>query len=359
MSQQQAKEVEDDANLISRIEARLSQVSSRRLRGSSDSSFWSSPSALWRDETYRGTWYTHAKRFWDDAVVAPPTLNGVLGGFSALDGPDRKFSSAFLREAINPVFGFVAADVGAGIGRVVKHVLLPLGAGRVDLVEQSVPLLRAAPEFITTRDEFGAGGEDECARCRFVCAAMQSWQGKRNVYDVIWAQWSIAHLTDADFVAFLRRSRYALKAGGILVIKDNVLHTNDTDDLFYVDEDDRSMCRSYAYFRALFDEADAVIHLERQQPVQRPNASPDESAFPADIYPVYMWALTWPRDNSKEGEGLTSADEEGEEVSSNPSLADQKELSPTNTNDDDEKHGDGPAVDTTIRGLGDNLVLGW
>ncbi|KAJ8609715.1 hypothetical protein CTAYLR_008448 [Chrysophaeum taylorii] len=271
--------------LVDRIEKRLVDRGCR-LSGSSDAQFWASPKALWQDKAYRESWYSVAKQYWEDAVIAPPTLNGVLGGFAHLDAPDSAFSRRFLRDAkIRP--GFVAADMAAGIGRVCKHVLLPSGASRVDVVEQSTSLLRAAPDYVAQPDELG-GGEECAAQCRFVRAAMQEWRPAAT-YDVVWVQWSVGHLTDVDFVAFLVRCRDALAPNGIVVVKDNVLHTKcSDDDAFYVDDDDRSICRSLAYYRSVFDEAEAQVILERKQPVE-----PANDAFPNDIYPVFAWALAW------------------------------------------------------------------
>ena len=57
---------EEDA-VVSQIEERL-LARNCRLAGSSDSCFWESPRAFWRDDAYRNTWYSHAKRYWEDAV---------------------------------------------------------------------------------------------------------------------------------------------------------------------------------------------------------------------------------------------------------------------------------------------------
>lgn len=324
----------EEEPLVLRIETRLALGGRRKLNGSSDSSFWASPLALWRDETYRKTWYVHARRYWEDAVVAPPTLNGVLGGFAQLARPDAAFSLRFLREAVPHMQpGFAAADIAAGIGRVAKHVLLPAGAGHVDVIEQSASLLRAAPDFLSARDG-DMGGDEACVKCRFLCSAMQRWVTRPGDYDVIWVQWSVGHLTDADFIAFLFTCRNALRQGGILVVKDNVLHdSSDVEaDAFYVDDDDRSVCRSLAYYRALFDEAGAVIALERQQPV-----GTGSDAFPADIYPVFAWALTWPDSHDSRPASLrayTARSNPGDDVQA-------------------------PPADTCVRGLGEHSIYGW
>lgn len=307
-----------DVDLCARLEERLRRCG-RSIRGASDSSFWESPSALWSDEAYRLTWYAHAKRYWEDAVVAPPTLEGVLGGFGRLDGADVAFSKHLLAELGLPP-GFAAADLAAGIGRVTARVLIPSGAGSVDVVEQSGPLLNAAPEFV---------GCDE--KCRFMRCAMQQWKPEAGAYDVVWIQWCVGHLTDADFVAFLATCRDALRPGGLVVIKDNVLHDSAAPeaDAFYVDDDDRSLCRSLAYFRALFDELRADVRVERRQPTQ------GDLAFPTDIYPVFAWVLDFPEDDHGA-----------------PPRAGNRRPEP-----DLVETATGP--DAEIRGLGNNHLRGW
>ena len=283
------------------VAALVEQVLARKrtaVHGSSDASTWPSPSALWRDASYRGTWYDRAAAYWRDHHAAPPTVDGVLGGFANLDAPDAAESRALLRRvaaARGTKSDFVAADVAAGIGRVAKHVLLACGAARVDVLEQSAPLLRAAPAFVDAPGESGGvavGGN--AANCRFVESAMQTWRPAAKSYDVIWTQWCVGHLTDSHFVRFLDRCRAALTDRGFLVIKDNCLRgtnapeSNDDDEAFVVDDDDRSVCRTRAYYLALFETAGATILEEAQQPIAGP------TAFPDDIYPVLTWALAWP-----------------------------------------------------------------
>ena len=220
----------------------------------------------------------------------------MLGGFAALDDPDVRASRRVLA-ALAPPPDFKGADVAAGIGRVAKHVLLAGGAGAVDVLERSRPLLEAAPAFVDAPAEAGGvpvGGR--AGRCRFIASSFEDWAPPPRAYDVIWAQWCVGHLTDAHFVRFLARCRAGLKAGGALVIKDNCLRGLAAagaalgDEAFVVDDDDRSVCRSRAYFRALFDDAGATVVDERQQTT----AAGDAEAFPDDIYPVLTWALKWP-----------------------------------------------------------------
>lgn len=58
-------------------------------------------------------------------------------------------------------------------------------------------------------------------------------------YDLIWNQWCLGHLTDAQLVKFLKKCCSALKPGGWIVVKEN-LSTSD-EDVF--DETDSSVTR--------------------------------------------------------------------------------------------------------------------
>jgi hypothetical protein len=114
------------------------------------------------------SWYTNALGFWD---ACEPTVEGMLGGFGVLTVEDVKGSTAFLEKlwAMRPALGRgVVVDCGAGIGRVTKHLLLPLFAS-VHLLEQSPPLIAQAPAYL------GAAG---AARTTLLNIGMQvPWGG--------------------------------------------------------------------------------------------------------------------------------------------------------------------------------------
>ena len=103
-------------------------------------------------------------------------------------------------------------------------------------------------------------------------------------YDLIWLQWVIGHLTDADFVAFLGRcaSEAGLRRpGGLICIKDNVLAGKEyKDKAFIVDKQDSSLTRSDVYLKALFKAAGLRIVAEATQKM-----------FPKELFPVKMYAL--------------------------------------------------------------------
>ena len=67
-------------------------------------------------------------------------------------------------------------------------------------------------------------------------------------YDLIWNQWCLGHLTDAQLVVYLEKCGKMLKEGGLVVVKEN-LSTN-KEDVF--DELDSSVTR-YVLGRKRFD----------------------------------------------------------------------------------------------------------
>ena len=103
-----------------------------------------------RDTDVGKKWYNTAYDFWEDEKNCPISDDGVLGGYGRITTEDVKGSNQFLDElsVIRPTLRFdCAADCGAGIGRVAKHLLLHR-FGHVDIIEQSPRLLAAAPKYI-------------------------------------------------------------------------------------------------------------------------------------------------------------------------------------------------------------------
>ena len=227
----------------------------------------------------RDSWYRTGHRHYEDGVDA--TVDGMLGGFARITETDLEGSARFVRDVktrIRPGLRLtkeenggtptVACECGAGIGRVTKGLLLPvLGMTRCDLVETSGKLLSAAPSYL---------GEDVASRCRFLRSGLQDFDPPARSYDLVWVQWVIGYLRDADLVGFLRRCGAALREGGLVVIKDNVCE----DAAFVADRDDASRTRSLPYIRAIADLAGLDVVCEEVQ-----------GDFPSEIFPVPMIAL--------------------------------------------------------------------
>lgn len=125
----------------------------------------------------------------------------------------------------------LAMDLGAGIGRVTRGVLLP-AVDSVVLVEQSAKWQQISPRYICS------GGDVHAAeRCYFLQERLESFDppipppiciGSRRkhaaAYDLVWIQWTLQYLIDADVVGLLMRVRAALSPCGFVVLKENRPH---------------------------------------------------------------------------------------------------------------------------------------
>jgi protein N-terminal methyltransferase len=248
-----------------------------------DGRTYSSIDDMWKEQD-RSEWYQRAADYYEEHC--PPTLDGVLGGFASISDVDLQGSKQFIQTLIEEQLlhvvqqqeaPIVVCECGAGIGRVSKHLLLPMeGVKRCDLVESSARLLSAAPDYL---------GEEAAAKCRFYCIGLQEWEPPPNTYSIIWIQWVLCYLTDADVVSFLRKCAESLihdnndeggGGGGLIVLKENTCMT----EAFVVDNDDASVTRSLPFLRSLIQEAGLNILLERMQ-----------DDFPADLFPVPMLAI--------------------------------------------------------------------
>ena len=217
-------------------------------------------------------WYRTAEEWYQDNC--PETLDGVLGGFGSISPRDLEGSKQFLEDlsVIRPAFDVADGDVaelGAGIGRVSKCLLIPLGAKQCDLVESSARLVAAAPGYI---------GDEYANKCRFYCAKLQEWVPPPSTkYRIIWIQWVLCYLQDDDVVALLKRCADSLDEDGVIILKENVC-----DEHFVVDVEDASIARSLQYIMLLLRESGLSVVLKSQQ-----------DKFPAELelYPVPMLAV--------------------------------------------------------------------
>lgn len=233
------------------------------------------------------SWYTKSARYWEQQA---PSVQGMLGGLGELDNRDVTASSKFL-DALDRRHGTVvkknALDVGAGIGRVTKHFLLPLFK-TVDMLEQNLAYLEKSVAFIGQSKDCGVVDKR-------IASGMQSFRADGIVgedgkatgslqgrYNLVWIQWCIIYLTDDDLVTFLRECAKALAPGGTICLKDNVARHG-----FLVDKEDSSVMRSNRYLKHLFQKANLQVVRETKQ-----------LDFPRNIFPVRTYALQPSKDTN-------------------------------------------------------------
>ncbi|CAJ0929598.1 unnamed protein product, partial [Mesorhabditis belari] len=209
--------------------------------------------------------YGKAEEYWKQASA---DVDGMLGGFAHLHTPDIKDSKAFIQQLKkkNLLMNMdYALDCGAGIGRVTKHLLMPL-FGKVDMEDVVDELIKKSDDYI---------GNDARVGQKFV-EGLQTFTPPEGRYDLIWIQWVSGHLTDSDFIEFFQRCKQGLRPGGCIVLKDN-LAGGEKDEF---DEEDHSWTRPEAKVLNLFTEAGLQMAVSKTQ-----------TGFPKGMYKVKMFAL--------------------------------------------------------------------
>ena len=161
-----------------------------------------------------------------------------------------------------------ALDCGAGIGRVAQCVLLP----RFSAVELVEPIAAFADAAVAALPAARLVQTHRAPLQNFAPAADAR-------YAVVWVQWVLNYLTDADLVRLLQRCAGALADGGRVVVKESVVRET-AERHYYADLEDGSITRSDAHFERLFGAAGLRVAHRQLQP-----------NFPAGAFPVWMYAL--------------------------------------------------------------------
>jgi len=229
----------------------------------------------------RQQWYQTGYDYYENEATCSATVDGVLGGFANLSKRDLEGSIKFIKYLttnIRPELKLTkeennglpthACECGAGIGRVTKGLLLPLGITNSDLVEPSPRLISCAPTYL---------GDEYASKCRYFCTGLQDFTPEEEqYYEIIWIQWVIIYITDEDFIDFLKRCAVGLRKGGVIVIKDNTCE----DEAFIHDRDDSSITRSLPYILAIAKLVGLRVVYQTFQ-----------EDFPKSIFPVPMIAF--------------------------------------------------------------------
>lgn len=113
------------------------------------------------------------------------------------------------------------------IGRITEGLLLGI-ATTVDIVE---PIVKFADNL---KGKEGIG--------KILNTGLESWSPEQNPetkYDLIWNQWCLGHLTDAQLQSYLEKCGKALNGDGLVIVKENL--STSGEDLF--DDLDSSVTR--------------------------------------------------------------------------------------------------------------------
>ncbi|KAJ5096001.1 DUF858 domain-containing protein [Penicillium alfredii] len=205
-----------------------------------------------------------------------PNVDGMLGGFPQISRIDLRGSASFLAKVRRLVPAIPASgplklgvDCGAGIGRVTAG-FLSQACETVDVVEPVDNFARVVRDGELKQ----AGNVGDV-----YVTGLEAWTPSKQ-YDLVWNQWCVGHLTDAQLVEYLVRCRDALSPAGVIVVKENMSTDPDGEDVY--DELDSSVTRTDDKFRELFKTAGLNLIKTEEQ-----------SGFPASLklFPVRFYAL--------------------------------------------------------------------
>lgn len=206
-----------------------------------------------------------------------PDVNGMLGGFPQISRIDLRGSANFLAKVRRLVPALSATgpldlgvDCGAGIGRVTDGFLSQV-CERVDVVEPVENFARVIRDG-PLRTESGVVGD-------VYTTGLENWSPAKQ-YNLIWNQWCVGHLTDAQLVDYLARCKAGLSSSGVIVVKENISTSPEEEDIY--DEVDSSVTRTDNKFRSLFQ--DAGLSLVKTE---------EQAGFPKSLklFPVRFYAL--------------------------------------------------------------------
>ncbi|OXB58007.1 hypothetical protein ASZ78_011817 [Callipepla squamata] len=160
--------------------------------------------------------YARAKHFYQEV---PATEEGMMGDYIELSNIDVESSREFLRKFVGGVGKAGtnrALDCGSGIGRISKHVLLPIFKS-VELVDMMENFLAEVPNYLQ-------GEEDRVEM--YYCKSLQEFTPAPQRYDVIWIQWVSARegcvldCLDSSVIRDLNILRSLIEMSGLIILQE-------------------------------------------------------------------------------------------------------------------------------------------
>lgn len=187
--------------------------------------------------------------YWSSLPSTSSNMLGMLGKYPWYTRIELQGSKNFLSKvrrlvpALPPTGKFsLGVDCGAGVGRVTEGFLRHV-CSVVDAVEPVEKFTRVLNDSQLKKD--GVVGD-------IYTVGLENWFPEKK-YDLIWTQWCVGHLTDAQLIAYVERCRESLTRNGIMVVKEN-LSTDPLEQDMY-DDLDSSVTRTDAKFRQIFEAA--------------------------------------------------------------------------------------------------------
>mmetsp|Transcript_69628 Transcript_69628/g.115673 ORF Transcript_69628/g.115673 Transcript_69628/m.115673 type:complete len:376 (-) Transcript_69628:144-1271(-) len=248
-----ADELERRAGAICRIQA---------LVGQDDVGVcYESLSALWRAQAEaRASFYAANELWWAAGGYGGSIEQAMVGDGTSEDdiANSSRFLDRLIAERLEGV-RIAALDAGAGVGRVARQVLLPRCAS-VHLLEAS-PIWSARSRVYLRANVVHSQGYS----ASFTVARLETFVPEQGKYHLVWVQWVLQYLIDADVVRALHSLANGLAVGGLIVVKENrPYQTRHDPRMFQMDTPEGSashydILRPDAHHRVLFEQAGLVV----------------------------------------------------------------------------------------------------
>ncbi|KAJ5369640.1 Alpha N-terminal protein methyltransferase 1 [Penicillium cosmopolitanum] len=191
-------------------------------------------------------------KYWSSLPSTNSNMLGMLGTYPWYTRIELQGSKSFLTKVRRLLPGLptsgkfaLGADCGAGVGRVTEGFLSHV-CEVVDAVEPVKKFTDVLANSQLKTD--GVVGD-------IYTVGLENWYPEKleKKYDLIWTQWCVGHLTDAQLIDYIARCRTSLAESGLVVLKENL--STDPRGLDMFDEEDSSVTRTDEKFRQIFEAA--------------------------------------------------------------------------------------------------------
>ncbi|KAJ5113055.1 Alpha N-terminal protein methyltransferase 1 [Penicillium angulare] len=184
--------------------------------------------------------------YWNSRPSTSSEMLGMLGTYPWYTRIELQGSKTFLTKVRRSVPAIpqkgklkLGVDCGAGVGRVTEGFLSQV----CDVVDAVEPVQKFTDVLAQSKlKEDGVVGD-------IYTVGLENWYPEKK-YDLIWIQWCIGHLTDAQFHEFILRCRDSLTDTGVMILKENLSTDSDNQDMY--DDEDSSVTRTDDKFKQLF-----------------------------------------------------------------------------------------------------------
>ena len=187
--------------------------------------------------------------YWSSLPSTNSNMLGMLGTYPWYTRIELQGSKNFLTKVRRLLPGLpqsgklsLGVDCGAGVGRVTEGFLSHV----CEVVDAIEPVSKFTDVLQGSKlKQDGVVGD-------IYTVGLENWNPEKK-YDLIWTQWCVGHLTDAQLIEYIIRCRTSLSESGLVVLKENLSTDVQGQDMY--DDLDSSVTRTDAKFRQIFEAA--------------------------------------------------------------------------------------------------------